>query len=176
MKLLFQGCVCEFWVTMYNIFLWWIVVQKAAKPLIKRISHEFKELLLCCSKIFEKILWKIFWHGKLLIIGTGSGGGLDTVWLQLCKIKTTKQKTSHYCSSNFIQWGYTPKTPGNKKWKWKLFRRIGLFATPGTIQSMEFSRPEYWSGSSPGDLPNPGIEPRSPSLQADSLPAELPGK
>ena len=40
---------------------------------------------------------------------------------------------------------------------------------------MEFSRPEYWSGSSPGDLPNPGIEPRSPSLQADSLPAELPG-
>ena len=41
--------------------------------------------------------------------------------------------------------------------------------------SMEFSRPEYWSGlpfPSPGDLPNPGIEPRSPTLQADSLPAE----
>ena len=39
--------------------------------------------------------------------------------------------------------------------------------------SMEFSRLEYWSGSpfpSPGDLPNPGIEPRSPALQADSLP------
>ena len=44
---------------------------------------------------------------------------------------------------------------------------------------MEFSRPEYWSGlpfSSPGDLPNPGIEPRSPTLQVDSLPAEPPGK
>ena len=44
---------------------------------------------------------------------------------------------------------------------------------------MEFSRPEYWSGlpfPSPGDLPNPGIEPRSPTLQADSLPAEPPGK
>ena len=40
---------------------------------------------------------------------------------------------------------------------------------------MEFSRPEYWSGElfpSPGDLPNPGIKPRSPTLQADSLPAE----
>ena len=40
---------------------------------------------------------------------------------------------------------------------------------------MEFSRPEYWSGlpfSSPGDLFYPGIEPRSPALQADSLPAE----
>ena len=44
---------------------------------------------------------------------------------------------------------------------------------------MEISRPEYWSGSpfpSPGDLPNPAIEPRSPSLQGDSLPAEPPGK
>ena len=51
--------------------------------------------------------------------------------------------------------------------------------TPWTIRSMEFSRPEYWSGSqfpSPGDLPNPGIEPRPPALQVDSLPAELLGK
>ena len=44
---------------------------------------------------------------------------------------------------------------------------------------MEFSRLEYWSGylfPSPGDLPNPGIEPRSPSpaLRADSLPVEPP--
>ena len=45
--------------------------------------------------------------------------------------------------------------------------------------SMEFSRQEYWSGlpfPSPGDLPNPGIKPRSPALQVDSLPSELPGK
>ena len=44
---------------------------------------------------------------------------------------------------------------------------------------MEFSRPEYWSGwlfPSPGDLPNPGTEPTSPTLQADSLPSEPPGK
>ena len=44
---------------------------------------------------------------------------------------------------------------------------------------MEFSRPEYWSGQpfpSPGDLPNPGIETRSPALQAESLPAEPQGK
>ena len=42
-----------------------------------------------------------------------------------------------------------------------------------------FSRQEYWSGLAyppPGDLLNPGIEPRSPMLQADSLPAESPGK
>ena len=45
--------------------------------------------------------------------------------------------------------------------------------------SMEFFRQEYWSGlpfPSPRDFPNPGIEQRSPALQADSLPFELPGK
>ena len=44
---------------------------------------------------------------------------------------------------------------------------------------MEFSRQEYWSGlpcPSPGDLPNPGIETRSPALRADSLLFEPPGK
>ena len=55
---------------------------------------------------------------------------------------------------------------------------------PHGLQSMEFSRPEYWSileyitgvFPSPGDLPNSGIRPRSPALQADSLPAEPQGK
>ena len=45
--------------------------------------------------------------------------------------------------------------------------------------SMVFSRQEYWSGlpfSSPGHLPNPGIEPRSPALEVDSLQIEPPGK
>ena len=45
--------------------------------------------------------------------------------------------------------------------------------------SMGYSRQEYWSGlpfPSPGDLPDPGIEPRSPALQADALPSEPPGK
>jgi len=44
---------------------------------------------------------------------------------------------------------------------------------------MEFSKSEYWNGypfPSPGDLPNPGTKPGSPTLQADSLPSEPPGK
>ena len=48
-----------------------------------------------------------------------------------------------------------------------------------TPLSMGFSRQEYWSGlpcPPPGDLPNPGIELRSPTLQVDSLPCELPSK
>ena len=60
---------------------------------------------------------------------------------------------------------------------------VWLFVTPWTVAcqsplSMEFSRQEYWSGKlfpSPGDLPNPGIEPRSPTLLADSFPSEVPG-
>ena len=45
--------------------------------------------------------------------------------------------------------------------------------------SLGFSRQEYWSGlplSSPGDIPDPGIKSGSPTLQADSLPSELPKK
>ena len=48
-----------------------------------------------------------------------------------------------------------------------------------TPLSVEFSRQEYWSGlpfASPGNLPYPGIEPRSPALWADPLPSEPPGK
>ena len=47
------------------------------------------------------------------------------------------------------------------------------------VSFMEFSRQEYWTGlpfPSTGDLPNPGIKPGSPTLQADSLPSEPPGK
>ena len=67
------------------------------------------------------------------------------------------------------------------KVKMKSLSPVRLFATPWTVayqapQFMEFSRQEYWSGlpfPSPWDLPDPGIEPRSPALQADDLPTEL---
>ena len=65
----------------------------------------------------------------------------------------------------------------------KSLSRVQLFAIPWTVAhqappSMEFSRQEYWSVlpfPSPGDLPDPGIKPGSPALQADALPSELPG-
>ena len=52
------------------------------------------------------------------------------------------------------------------------------YSPPGSSVH-RFSRQEYWSGlpfPSPGDLPDPGIKPESPALQADSLPSEPPGK
>ena len=70
------------------------------------------------------------------------------------------------------------------KVKVKTLSRVPLFVTPWTVAyqaplSMGFSRQEYWSGlpfPSPGDLPDPGIEPRSPAFQADALTTEPPGK
>ena len=64
-----------------------------------------------------------------------------------------------------------------------MLSHVQLFATLWIVAcqvplSMKFSSQEYWSGlpfSSPGDLPKPGIRPRSPALQADSLPSEPPG-
>ena len=71
-----------------------------------------------------------------------------------------------------------------KKEKVLVAQSCQLFATPWTVNcqaplSMGFSRQEYWSGLpflSSGDLHDLGIEPRSPALQADSLPSEPPGK
>ena len=67
-------------------------------------------------------------------------------------------------------------TAGGVKVKVKSLSHVQLFVMLWTVAhqappSMGFSRQEYWSGlpfPSPGDLPNPGIEPRSPALQADT--------
>ena len=73
---------------------------------------------------------------------------------------------------------------GIVKVKVKSLSHVQLFGTPWTVayqapHSMGFSRQEYWTGlpfPSPGDLPDPGIEPWSPTLQADALTSEPPGK
>ena len=68
--------------------------------------------------------------------------------------------------------------------KVKSLSHVQLFATPWTVAyqaspCMGFSKQQNWSGlpfPSPGDLPDPGIEPGSPTLQADALPSDPPGK
>ena len=74
----------------------------------------------------------------------------------------------------------------NSMWKWKclLLSCVQLFVTPWSVAhqaplSLGFPRQEYWSGlpfHSPGDLSDSWIQPRSPTLQADSLLSEPPGK
>ena len=103
-----------------------------------------------------------------------------------------KPKNTGVGSLSLLQWIFPTQelNQGLLHCRWILYQlsykgtpksrsRVQLFGTPWIIQSLEFSRPEYWSGqpfASPGDLPNPGVESRSPALQADSLPVEPRGK
>ena len=94
--------------------------------------------------------------------------------------KCQSSQSYGFSSSHVWMWKLDYKTA--EKVKVKLFSHVQLFGTPWTIAyqaslSIGFSRQEYWSGlpfPSPGDLPNPGIEPGSPALQADTLPSEPP--
>ena len=78
--------------------------------------------------------------------------------------------------ASFFTWAYKAKA--------KSLSRVQLFATPWTVVhqaplSMVFFMQEYWDGlpfPSPGDLPDPGMKPGSPALQADALPSEPPWK
>ena len=87
-------------------------------------------------------------------------------------------------SSPVLAGRFFTTVPPERKKKVKSHSCVRLFATPWTAAhqaplSMEFSRQEYWNGlpsPSPGDRPHPGVEPRSPALQADVLPSEPPGK
>ena len=104
---------------------------------------------------------------------------LHSIWQQIWK---TQQCPQNWKSLVFIP---IPKKGNAKECsKLKFLSRVLLFEAPRTIAyqaslSMGFSRQEYLSGlpfPSPGDLPNAEIKPRSPTLQADTLPSEPPGK
>ena len=93
----------------------------------------------------------------------------------------SSQFTKEILAINLLMWAtvqtrFQPINHESVKVKVKVVSNVQLFGSPQTIQSMEFSRSEYWNGQSfpfLGGLPNPGIEPRSPALQAYSLPTEL---
>ena len=124
--------------------------------------------------------------------------GFSSVALARGWLEASEQRTAS--GSRFWEAGWDLGFPGDSVLLWwlkglwvivwnsvnqvKLLSRVRLFVTPWTVayqapQSMEFSWQEYWSGlpfPSPGDRPNPGIEPGSPAFQADALPSEPPGK
>ena len=117
-------------------------------------------------------------------------------WLDLLAVRgTLKSLLQHHSSKASIlralSFLYNPTLTfihdywkNHEKLKIKSLSCVRLFATPWTVAhqaplSLGFSRQEYWIGlpfPSPGDLPNPGTEPRSPALQADALTSEPPGK
>ena len=80
------------------------------------------------------------------------------------------------------RWPNSWKSPSEVKWSCSVvsgsLQPHGLYVAYQDSPSTGFSRQEYWSGlpfPSPGDLPNPGIEPRSPALEAGALTSEPPG-
>ena len=116
-----------------------------------------------------------------------------------------RQQVDTHCQGPSSQrgWRMTPNKNGVSLGRWQnasktvvIFTQLPMlcglscsvlsnsFVTPWTVAhqaplSMGFSRQEYWSGlpcPPPANLPNPGIEPRSPTLQMDSLLSEPPGK
>ena len=139
--------------------------------LLAESEEELKSLLMKVKEESEKVGLKLNIQ-KTKIIASGP----ITSW----KIDGETVETV----SDFIFWA--PKslqmvTPFSSV---QSFSHVRLFATPWTLAyqafpSMGFSRQEYWSGlpfPSPGDLPNPGIEPGSPALEAGTLTSEPPGK
>ena len=92
---------------------------------------------------------------------------------------------SIHSGNNYAVWIRNATPPIiHLKVKVKSLSRVRLFVTPWTVAYqallyMGFSRQEYWSGlpfPSPGDLPDPGIKPGFPALEAGALTSELPGK
>ena len=132
---------------------------KSEKTLLKNshfgISRDLGRngTLRCFQALISWCEWKIdlkvdLWSEEKVRACIGEGSQIKILRLR---------SASHSVVSNFLQ-------------------PLGCSQTP---LSMGFSRQEYWSGLSfppPGDLPDPGIEPWSPALQADSLPSEPPEK
>ena len=124
---------------------------------------------------------QFFWGSDCSLFMTS-----DLIFMMMCWSYTEKllqvllalQRNKWKYILDFVSSKFKKK---NERWS---LSHVQLFAIPWTIAlqaplSMEFSKKEYWSGlpfPSPGDLSDTGIKPRSPALQVDSLPSELPGE
>ena len=156
-------------------------------PLKKLVSKFSKNLVLCRELLqFLSVLLYSTGNSSQYYVAVWMGGEIGGEWIHAHLWLSPFDV--HMKLSN-INWLYS-----NIKWKVKIFFflsgwwLVGLvtkscptLAIPWTVAcqgplSLGFSRQEYWNGlpiPSPGDHPNPGIKPRSPALQADSLPTEL---
>ena len=104
----------------------------------------------------------------------------------VCNLYTSIRKMTLFHSRKFfssLQAMVVTHRPNKIKKERKWSRSVVSLCDPVDCNqappSMGFSKQEYWSGlpcPCPGDLPNPGMEPRSPALRADTLPSEAPGK
>ena len=180
--------------------IWWVTETK------NKVSRKGRQMFTLTLSSRESILLKgLAWSDMEVELGRVSGawqlgpgrGGRPTecgAWVpgeapcsgtrSQCRERSEGDKSGELDVTakdrRFQQWGRLCHIRSEVK----SLSHVQLFMTTWTVahqapQSMEFSRQEYWSRlpfPSPGDRPNPGIEPGSPTLQADALPSEPPGK
>ena len=134
--------------------------------------------------------WPKYWIFSFSISPSNEDSGLISFridWFDLLAVQGTLKSLLQQhslkasvlqCSAFFIVQLLHPYTASGKTVKWKLIFVTSCTLDCLTLPFIEFSRQEKSNGCplpSPGDLPDPGIKPGSPALQADSLSSELPG-
>ena len=155
------------WITIVCLFLfWWEFLVVVFRFL--NLKQTTVTLIIYAYEVSIKMK---MWSGQKEM-----KYGVDLGWQKNSKkvlLFLTNSKLNFF-PSPFLKWDIEVK----------LLSLVRLFATPWTVAyqacpSMGFSWQEYWSGlpfPSPGDLPNPGIEPGSPTLRADASPSDAPEK
>ena len=141
------------------------ISQNLLKPMSIKSGMQSNHLILCCSLLLPSVFPSIRVFSNEL--------ALCIRWSKYWSFSISPSNEYSVLIFFRIDWFDIYEV----KWRSevKVAYSCQIFATPWAIQSMEFSRPEYWNGQpfpSPGDLPNPGIDPRSYTLQVDSLPVQ----
>ena len=107
-----------------------------------------------------------WWVFDLFFCTKGATASGDQKWTwPLLKLLYNRESSLVLSVPRGVGWRGGVRLKREKMWKWKLLNLVQLFVTPWTIQSMEFSRPEYWSRGSlsllqgilPTQGPNPGL-------------------
>ena len=156
----------------------------------------FPSIRVFSKELALHIRWSKYWSFSFSISPSNVYLGLISFrvdWFDILAVQQTLKSLFQHHSSKapilqcsaflMVKHSYPHMTTG-KTMSVKSFSWVRLFVTPWTVAlqaplSMEFFRQEYWSGlpfPSPGDLPDPGIEPGSSTQQADALPSEPPQK
>ena len=118
------------------------------------------------------VLFPYFQHGKMIRVNNDLGQPRSS-YIQRKRASRSRKEGCTVLGEENVGRG---RQKGRKELVAQLYRAL---CDPMAPLSLEFSRQEYWRGlpfPPPGHLPDPGIESRSPELQADSLPSEPPRK